>query len=92
MARQTVRTSQPKRVYVHVSASFDKTGYMQPSAITWPDGRVFPIKSVREFRPAFMVGASLSGDCYTVLIKGKERYLILSVMMLFLQAVSGIGL
>ena len=75
MARQTVRTAQPKRVYVQVSASFDKTGYMQPSVITWPDSRVFTIESVKDFRPASMVGASLSGDCYTVLIKGKERHL-----------------
>ena len=41
-----------ERVYVKVSSDFDSTGYMQPTSITWSDGRTFPIETVRDFRPA----------------------------------------
>ena len=41
-----------ERIYVSVSSVFDATGYMQPTAITWADGRTFPIESVRDCRPA----------------------------------------
>ena len=62
----------PDRVYVQVTSDFDPTGYMQPRSITWPDGRVFRIEDVRSFRPA---GKSQTLDCYTVIIRGKERRL-----------------
>ena len=60
------------RVYVKVSSEFDSTGYMQPRAILWPDGRNFSIEEIRAFRPA---GGDRSLDCYTVVIHGKERRL-----------------
>lgn len=41
-----------ERVYVKVASEFDSTGYMQPTSITWADGRTFPIETVRDFRPA----------------------------------------
>ena len=41
-----------ERVYVKVSSDFDSTGSMQPTSITWSDGRTFPIETVRDFRPA----------------------------------------
>ena len=68
---------QPKirmeRVYVKVNSDFDVTGYMHPRTITWSDGRVFRIETVRDFRP---VGTdSLTSDCYTVIIGGKTKYL-----------------
>ena len=40
-----------ERVYVKVASEFDSTGYMQPTSITWADGRTFPIETVRDFRP-----------------------------------------
>ena len=61
-----------ERVYVSVSSIFDSTGYMQPTAITWADGRTFPIESVRDCRPA---SALSRGDCYTVVIHGQEKHL-----------------
>ena len=61
-----------ERIYVQVTSDFDPTGYMQPRAITWPDGRVFHIENIRAFRPA---GDSHQLDCYTVIICGKERHL-----------------
>lgn len=43
---------QPKirmeRVYVKVNSDFDATGYMMPRSITWHDGRVFRIETVRD--------------------------------------------
>ena len=60
------------RIYVKVSSDFDSTGYMQPRAILWPDGRLFNIDEVRAFRPA---GDSHLLDCYTVIIHGQERRL-----------------
>lgn len=57
-----------ERVYVKVSSDFDSTGYMQPTSITWSDGRTFPIETVRDFRPAGTADNGYSGDCFTVLI------------------------
>lgn len=64
-----------ERIYVKVDSSFDKTGYMQPTAITWDDGRIFKIDTVRDFRPAGTVGADVPGDCYTVVINGQQKHL-----------------
>ena len=63
-----------EKVYVKVNSDFDATGYMQPRQITWGDGRTYPIEQVRDFRPANTI-ADMSGDCYTVMVKGQERHL-----------------
>ena len=63
-----------ERVYVTVASSFDTTGYMQPTAITWTDGRTFPIECVRDYRPA-APSVLPHGDCYTVVIQGQEKHL-----------------
>lgn len=65
----------PKRVYVKVTSDFDATGFMQPRTITWKDGRVFRIDSVKDFRPSSTIGCDLPGDCYTVVVRGKTRRL-----------------
>ena len=75
MAKQQTQNRHVQRVYVKVDACFDNTGFMQPRIITWPDGRVFAVASVKDFRPASTVGVSLSGDCYTVMIRGQEKHL-----------------
>lgn len=64
-----------ERIYVTVTSTFDSTGYMQPIAITWADGRVFKIDTVTDFCPADTVGLSIPGDCYTVVIAGHEKHL-----------------
>lgn len=69
------RRKATERVYVKVDSSFDATGYMQPKAITWEDGRSFRIDSVLDFRPADTVGLDMPGDCYTVVISGQEKHL-----------------
>ena len=69
------RNPKAERIYVKVTSDFDATGYMQPKAITWKDGRVFPIEAVRDFRPASALEEGRRGDCYTVVIKGEEKHL-----------------
>ena len=64
-----------ERVYVKVDSTFDATGYMQPTAITWADGRTFSIDKGRDFRPAGTADNGCSGDCFTVLIQGHEKHL-----------------
>jgi len=64
-----------ERVYVKVSSIFDSHGYMQPSSITWKDGRTFKIDEVRDVRPAVLSACSFRGDCFTVIIHGETRYL-----------------
>ena len=41
-----------ERVYVKVASEFDSTGYMQPTSITWADGRTFPYRN----RPGLPAG------------------------------------
>ena len=66
---------QTERIYVKVNSDFDSTGYMQPRAITWSDGRTFKIDAVRDFRPAASFGKGHTGDCYPVIIQGMEKHL-----------------
>ena len=47
------KPTKPQRVYVKVNSDFDATGYMQPRAIIWEDGRTFRIDAVKDFRPAY---------------------------------------
>ncbi len=63
------------RVYVKVNADFDSTGYLHPRHIIWSDGRIFKIDKVMDFRPASYMNKNLSGDCYTVVIHGEEKFL-----------------
>lgn len=65
----------PMRVYVKVTSDFDATGAMTPKAITWADGRIYKIDTVRDFRPASSFEPGRTGDCFTVMIQGKERFL-----------------
>lgn len=61
-----------ERIYVKVNSDFDTTGHMQPRSIIWSDGRIFPIDTVRDFRPS---DPQHFGDCYTVMIRGEEKHL-----------------
>src|SRR5699024_11908708 len=74
-AMRAIPTSHTERIYVKVTSDFDSTGYMQPTSITWTDGRTFPIDAVRDFRPAGAANNDFSGDCFTVLIQGQEKHL-----------------
>ena len=66
----------PDKVYVSVTTKCDTTGYITPQSIIWKDGRVFPIDSVRDFRPASWAERPLEGyNRYTVMIRGEEKNL-----------------
>lgn len=70
------RQPRPTRVYVKVDSRFDETGTMVPRALIWGNGKIYKIDGVRDFRPAdSIVGEGFPGDCYTVLIGGKEKHL-----------------
>lgn len=69
------RSQRREKIYVKVNSDFDTTGYMQPRTITWTDGQSYRIDRVKDFRPAASVGAGCTGDCYTVVIAGRERHL-----------------
>ena len=64
-----------EKIYVKVTSDFDLTGFMLPRSITWKDGRKFDIDDVRDFRPASTMGFNHKGDCYTIIVKGKQKYL-----------------
>ncbi|MCM1530578.1 MAG: hypothetical protein NC093_11385 [Alistipes sp.] len=59
-----------QRIYVKVNSDFDTAGFMQPRTITWDDGRVFSIESVKDFRPF-----DNHIDRYTIVVSGKTKYL-----------------
>ena len=71
---QCVR-AKTERIYVKVTSDFDATGYMQPRAITWANGRTFVIEQIKDFRPAASMEAGRGGDCYTVVVNGVEKHL-----------------
>lgn len=48
---------------------------MIPRAIIWNDGRVFEIEKVISYYPAASTEKGMSGNCYTVIIRGKTRML-----------------
>lgn len=66
-----------ERVYVKVDSTFDSTGYMMPTSITWVDGRTFPIQKVRDYRPAGTGDSSPTGDCFTIMVQGKRETSVL---------------
>ena len=57
--RRAAQRPTPQRVYVKVTSEFDATGYMQPRAITWADGRTFAIGA--GFPPRRHAGLGLPG-------------------------------
>ncbi len=64
-----------ERIYVSVDVCFDVYGQMMPKNIHWQDGKIFPIDKVVDIRLAHAAKAGGNGDRYTVMIKGKEKYL-----------------
>lgn len=59
--RRAAQRPTPQRVYVKVTSEFDATGYMQPRAITWADGRTFAIDRGAGFPPRRHAGLRLPG-------------------------------
>lgn len=63
------------RTYVEVIVGFEKDGRMLPIELIWEDGRHYEIDSVGAIvqRPALKAGGQ--GDRYTIVVRGKEKYL-----------------
>ena len=72
---KTAHKLPPRKVYVKVNSDFDATGAVTPKVIIWEDGRSFRIEAIRDFRPACTMESGRSGDCYTVIIHGEQKYL-----------------
>lgn len=64
-----------EKCFVQVSIDVDRTGYMQPKSITWQDGRNFDIEKTVDCRPASNMHPGLSGDCYTIVVRGQTKHL-----------------
>jgi hypothetical protein len=64
-----------RKVFVKVNVDFDTQGQMQPLAVTWEDGRVFPVDRVTDTRKAVSLKAGGTGMRYTCIIKNKQVYL-----------------
>ena len=64
-----------EKTYIHVIVDFDENGTMLPRALTWKDGRKYPIDRIKDIRSAPALKAGGQGDRYTVMIAGQERYL-----------------
>lgn len=63
------------KVYVPVEVHFSEDGRMFPRALIWEDGRTYTIDRVKDVRPAHAEKAGGQGDRYTIMVKGRERYL-----------------
>jgi len=74
------------KVYVDVTARFDKEGNVVPEHIIWEDGRRFEIDRVLDVRPAASLKAGGCGIRYTCRISGKETFLFLEGNRWFVEA------
>ena len=61
-----------RKVSVGVLIQFDTAGGVHPISVTWEDGRIFPIETVLDMRPA---RTSPNRFRYTVRIHGQDTYL-----------------
>ncbi len=64
-----------RKVFVEVTARFDREGKVIPLSIRWEDGTVFEIDRVLDARRAASLKAGGQGMRYTVRIRGRETYL-----------------
>lgn len=66
-----------RKVYVDVTARFNKEGGVTPENIIWEDGRRYEIDRVVDVRPAASLKAGGVGMRYICRILGRETYLFL---------------
>lgn len=75
-----------RKVFVKVNVDFDTQGQMLPLAITWEDGRVFPVDRVTDARRAVSMKAGGMGVRYTCIIREKPVYLFYEEPRWFMEA------
>ncbi len=64
-----------RKVFVGVTAHYDKEGMLRPLSIEWEDGRVFEIDRILDVCRAASLKAGGQGIRYTCQIGGQIRYL-----------------
>ncbi len=64
-----------RKVYVDVVLKNDKKGFIKPLQITWEDGSIFEVDSVKQVCRAASTRVGGCGNRYTVIVEGKETYL-----------------
>lgn len=65
----------PSKIYVRVSADFDKEGFVHPRSIIWSDGHVYPIDRIISIKHMHASKAGGDGDCFTIIVGGQTRQL-----------------
>lgn len=75
-----------RKVFVHVTAKFDTVGHIQPTSITWEDGRTYEIDKITDVCRASSLKVGGCGTRYTCRISGKETYLFLEENKWFVEA------
>ena len=63
------------KVYVNVRAAFLPDGKMLPEELTWEDGTPYTIDRILNMKPSVARKAGGQGDCYTILVNGKQSHL-----------------
>jgi len=66
--------SDPK-VYVEVTAAFDRSGKLIPISLVWEDGRRYIIDRILDVRPLAAMKAGGQGERYTIRIGSRQSYL-----------------
>lgn len=64
-----------KKQYITVRVEFTDDGILFPRSLLWTDGQEYPIDRVKDICSAPALKAGGQGDRYTVMIRGRERYL-----------------
>ena len=66
-----------RKTYINVTAVFECSGRIRPVSFEWLDGREYRIDSVTHVGRKTSSRVGSAGECYTVLINGRSRYLYL---------------
>lgn len=75
-----------RKVYVDVTARFDRCGLIRPLVLVWEDGTRYEIDRVLDIRPAASLKAGGHGIRYTCRILEHETYLFLERDRWFVEA------
>lgn len=78
-----------RKVFVEVTAKFDRMGNLTPLSIVWEDGTEYTVDKVIDQRRAASLKAGGQGVRYTVRIRGKETFLFYEAPHWFVEGKSG---
>lgn len=75
-----------KKVFIQVNATFGSDGTVRPISFIWIDGETYEIDRIRHIERAAATKVGGTGIRYTVMVKGKERYLFRDEDRWFVEA------